>query len=197
MNERSNYLLAMTTMVAKITEVDDLGYSGKPLLYFNYSIFKLEIFYIINSENWKFDCDSIGIPAELDGPIYLDNSTLFSPLKDGLELDIMQFENITYQPSGWETIFSALEINATHFDILHIYQDGSLIWFKSFNNKIVIQYERITKYINIETEDGIQISFKPNPEFESQWFMGDFSNQFTNYIVAVNQFLDVIYELNH
>ncbi len=198
MNERSSYLLAMTTMVGKITEVRDLGYSVGPHLYFNYSIFELEIWYIINSESWKFDCESFGLPSELDGPIYLDNSILFSALKDGLKLDIVQFENITYQPGGWETIFSVLEINATHFDILHIYRDGSLIWLKSFNNKIVIQYERITEYINIETEDGkIQTGFKPDQEFESQWYLGDFSNQFANYTVAVNQFLDVMYETTH
>lgn len=194
MNERSIYLLGLKTMVARITAIGDYGYSGELLPYFNYSIGGVDLWYIIKSENWKFNCDTIGMWW---GSIYIDNSTIFAPLQEGLRLDILQFENVSYRPGGWETIRSAAEINATYFDILHIYQDGSLIWLKSFNNRIVIQYERINKYTNVETEDGIQISIGFDPEFESQWFMGDFSNQFANYTVAVNQFLDEIYESTH
>ncbi len=194
MNERSIYLFGMWTIVGRITGVLDNGYSAELLPYFNYSIGGFDMWYIIKSENWKFNCDTVGMPVELYGSLFSSNSTIFTPLHEGLLLDMLQFENISNRPGGWETIRSIADINATYFDIMHIYQDGSLIWLKSFNDKIVIQYERVSEYINEEREDGIHIGWGLDPEFEPLWFVGDFSNQFANYTIAINQFLDAIYE---
>ncbi len=179
-NERSDYLYKFMTYVAKVTQ----PWSAEQQPYFNYSVGFLASWLNVISDEWMFRITRHVSPWK-----YVDiiKPNLLVNLHSALVEDIKTFQDLTDITENWgEYLEEHFVTDKTLFEVTHIYQDGTGLMFRSFDNVVFIKYWRFTKYYSDDTGSGT----KKDKNFEEQWFMATMPDLFPNYTNAINQLLE-------
>jgi len=184
-NERSEYLYNFYTHVLYTSR----PYGGEGIPYFNYSTALITSWLNTLEDRWE-----LKIVRLVDENIIEDDFTtdpdLFAHLYPAIASDISNFEDLTDVTGSIEDYMDEYFVaNKTLIEVYHIYQDGSAIRFRSFDDVVFIKYERFLKYRGTSTSSGIERDKK----FDVQWYMGTMPELYPAYTNAINQYLETIY----
>jgi len=184
-SERSDYFYSFLTFVAEVTQ----PWSATELPYFNYSVGFITTWLNLETDEWEWRITAHDNP---DGGIgdYTTNPEHFIPLSAAIAKDISTAPEIIDITENYDELLEEhFTTGKIMFEIMHTYQDGTNLRFRSFDNVVFIEYWRFTEYHSDNTGSGT----RRDKRFEEQVFMAILPEMFPHYANAINQLLQIMF----
>jgi len=192
-SERSEYLLAFTTMTSILSE----GWGGMMIPYFNYSVFSIHSYYITEDETQILRIEDYLNNETYYETLYTIQSEQLVPFSLALAKDLQTMENYTDIANNyWEEMDAVLVPGAFSIEIRHVYQDGSYIKIQTVENIVFIRYARFKEYHGEFNHWGIDLDieeFEDGRDKYKEFYKATIPQIFTNHTIAVNEFLEQFY----